>query len=103
MPKETYRLKGTVIAVYPIGEFSGVVISTFPGPKFVIAIRVDDSKHKMPTDNANVQISVFDVVFYAVPSVSALFGTSEVVGKSFAFECNFKKVNGQEWHLLSLV
>lgn len=102
MPRDIYKLKIKVISVFNIDDFEGEVIPTFTNPNFVIALLIEDSEHLHKTDNPKISISVFDVVFYSIKSVSGLFGRSEVLGKSFTLEIEVENIDGQDWHFLSI-
>ena len=102
MSHRKYRIEGTVIAVFNIEDFEGVVIPAFVDPNFVIALRIDESRHPVRPGGSEVEVAAFDVVFYAVQSVSGLFGRSDVVGESVRLDVAIETVDGQDWHLLAL-
>ena len=102
MSEQRYSIRGTVISVFNIEDFEGAVIPVFAEPNFVIALRLDDSKHSVHPGGSDVEVTAFDVIFYALPSVSALFGRSDVVGTSFTLDATIETIDGQEWHFLTL-
>jgi hypothetical protein len=103
MAKSVAEISAKVVSVLPLVNFEGEAILTHFDPRYVVALKLNESRHDYKIHGTDVVLPAHDVAFFAIHSVTQLFMTSDVVGESFRIHIEVDTVEGSKRYSLRLV
>lgn len=102
MARKTCVIEVNVLAHWLIQRFSGEAVLAAADPRYVVALLIKDTKAPFAVKDTEVTFSAHRVAFFAIGSITRVFGDGDVVGKDFRLAVTQEEVNGKTIYAISL-